>query len=159
MALKIRNLPGKVLVDLILVLHPGVSINKELQESQERHGTESDQGHCGGDAQAGHCSCWTSSLITCAGRRSLAHLFLQRPRSPRSSPTLWGRRPALSPSSGLSYETGASSSPGVRGGPPLLLHLQPSQTDGSVQITSDDKCFIAAIKMFLNLKILLKYLF
>lgn len=39
----------------------------------------------------------------------MAHLFLPRPRSPRSSQTLWGRRPAPSPSSRLSCATDASS--------------------------------------------------
>lgn len=39
----------------------------------------------------------------------LAHLFLRRSRSPRSSRTLWGRRPAPSPSSRLSCVTDASS--------------------------------------------------
>lgn len=41
--------------------------------------------------------------------RGVAHLFLQRLRSPRSSRTLWGRRPAPSPSSRLSCATDASS--------------------------------------------------
>lgn len=39
----------------------------------------------------------------------IAHLFLRRPRSPRSSRTLWGRRPAPSPSSRPSCATDASS--------------------------------------------------
>lgn len=39
----------------------------------------------------------------------VAYLFLQRPRSPRSSQTLWGRRPAPWPGSRLSYVTDASS--------------------------------------------------
>lgn len=39
----------------------------------------------------------------------IAHLFLQKPWSPRSSRTLWGRRPAPSPSSRLSCATDASS--------------------------------------------------
>ncbi len=42
--------------------------------------------------------------------RGRAHLFLRRLRSPRSFLTLWGRRPAPSPSSGLSYVTDASCS-------------------------------------------------
>lgn len=49
----------------------------------------------------------TSDIFTV---RRVTHLFLRRLLSPRSSQTLWGRRPAPSPGSGLSYVTDASSS-------------------------------------------------
>lgn len=57
----------------------------------------------------------------------IAHLFLRRPRFPRSSRTLWGRRPAPSPSSRLSCVTDASS---LRSGLPLTDQRQnPSLVD------------------------------
>lgn len=47
MHLEVKSLPGEVFINFILVLHPRVSVNKELEESQKRHGHESYQGHCG----------------------------------------------------------------------------------------------------------------
>lgn len=53
---EVRSLPGEVFINFILVLHPRVSVNKELEESQKRHGHERYQGHCGWDRQGGYRS-------------------------------------------------------------------------------------------------------
>lgn len=124
---KVRNVPRKILINFIFILHPSVSINKELKESQKCHGNKSYQGHCGWDGQGGYCSVLPANKPISVG--GTAHLFLLRPTSPRSSPTLWGRRPAPSPSSGLSYATVASSS-----GSGLVLHLHPSITNRQIGV-------------------------
>lgn len=47
----LQNLPWKILIDLIFVLHPCVSVHKELQEGQKCHGAESYKGHCRRDSR------------------------------------------------------------------------------------------------------------
>lgn len=105
--LRLTNLPRIILIDFILILHPSVPINKELKNSQKCHGAEGDQGHCGGDGLSDDCSVLV--LLTNGSMTEETDLFLLRLRSPRSSLTLSGRRPAPSASSGLSCGSAASS--------------------------------------------------
>lgn len=94
--------PAVVFVHLVLILHPCVSVYKELQEGEDGHEGECYERHCRGEQEWAvfrlNSLRW-DCVDSCEGHSCSPYLSHRWLSTPRSSRELWEMRPAPWPGS------------------------------------------------------------